>query len=125
MTVERKANSMQVAWRHASGRSSTLSVADAKKLIAKPPLCVYCLNKIEWQQLSIDHLTPTSRGGSSEPDNLRWVCRSCNLMKSDLTMDEYKALLVFLEPFPRMKESVLTRFRMAGAAFGRYKRWRV
>jgi hypothetical protein len=33
----------------------------------------------------IEHIVPSSRGGSSEPDNLAWSCPGCNLRKSDRT----------------------------------------
>ena len=31
----------------------------------------------------IEHVTPRSRGGSSELDNLAWACPGCNLGKAD------------------------------------------
>lgn len=33
----------------------------------------------------IDHIIPISRGGDSTPENLRVLCRTCNLSKSDKT----------------------------------------
>lgn len=34
-------------------------------------------------QFEVEHIVPTSKGGSSILDNLALACRSCNLFKSD------------------------------------------
>jgi hypothetical protein len=49
--------------------------------------CEYCAmhQVLQGATFHIEHLMPTSRGGSSEPDNLAWSCPGCNLRKSDLT----------------------------------------
>lgn len=41
---------------------------------------------------SLDHKTPTLRGGGNEKQNLHWVTRKVNLMKSNLTHQEFVAL---------------------------------
>lgn len=42
--------------------------------------CGYCARRLnEGQRLSVDHIVPVSRGGTSERWNLRVVCYSCNL----------------------------------------------
>jgi 5-methylcytosine-specific restriction endonuclease McrA len=33
--------------------------------------------------LTIDHITPRSWGGSSDKQNLQWLCRSCNSSKGN------------------------------------------
>lgn len=40
----------------------------------------------------IDHIIPISKGGNSEPKNLRVLCRTCNLSKQD-KLDEQLTLL--------------------------------
>ena len=122
-TIDRKAKSMQSSWRTATDRTGSLSIADAKKIIESPPTCIYCLKPVPWRDLSIDHMEPRSRGGSSEPDNLVYVDRLCNQIKGDLTKDEFIALLEFLKEWPRMAESVLNRLRMAAAMFKRRRRY--
>lgn len=48
--------------------------------------CVYCGSG---ENLTIDHATPQSRGGSDDINNLQTTCRACNASKRDLTHDEY------------------------------------
>jgi hypothetical protein len=37
--------------------------------------CGYCGTQFD---LTVDHITPISAGGSNHPDNLQILCRSCN-----------------------------------------------
>lgn len=41
--------------------------------------------------LSIDHVIPRSRGGSSDPSNLRVLCTLCNTLKGSKTDAEWRA----------------------------------
>jgi HNH endonuclease len=49
--------------------------------------CGYCrsLQKYVWGTLEIEHMTPKSKGGNSEEENLWLACRPCNGYKSDQT----------------------------------------
>lgn len=40
----------------------------------------------------IDHIIPLKKGGSSEINNLRWVCKEVNLAKRNLTDNEFYSL---------------------------------
>jgi len=40
----------------------------------------------------LDHILPKARGGIDHIDNYRWVCREANMVKRDLTDDEFVAL---------------------------------
>ena len=51
--------------------------------------CFYCgngLNPLRWH---LDHFLPTSKGGRNEFDNLRSSCNLCNMMKSDMTYEQF------------------------------------
>ncbi len=47
--------------------------------------CEYCHmhQDLQGATFHVEHIVPTSRGGTSELDNLAWCCPSCNLSKSD------------------------------------------
>jgi len=49
--------------------------------------CEYCgmHQVLQGATFHIEHIVPSCRGGSSEPDNLAWCCPGCNLRKSDRT----------------------------------------
>jgi HNH endonuclease len=50
-------------------------------------LCEYCYASEQWQyvQFTIDHLCPTSQGGSDDLENLALACFHCNRRKTDKT----------------------------------------
>lgn len=48
--------------------------------------CVYCLADLHGahpQDVTLDHLTPDSQGGSNRPENLVCACRACNCSRQD------------------------------------------
>jgi len=55
------------------------ALADDERLkMVLPQACCYCGSR---ENLSVDHLIPTKRGGANTGDNLVWACRSCNSSK--------------------------------------------
>jgi 5-methylcytosine-specific restriction endonuclease McrA len=53
--------------------------------------CVYCSQTLTPETGQIDHITPTSRGGSDSADNLQMLCKQCNLEKHAKTHEEHLA----------------------------------
>lgn len=49
--------------------------------------CVYCGEKTK-NKLTIDHVTPKSKGGNNTWQNLVTCCKSCNIKKDDKTLEE-------------------------------------
>lgn len=50
--------------------------------------CALCGQPVKFKKMTIDHKTPLSKGGTNAMENLQLACRSCNLMKTNLSMDE-------------------------------------
>ena len=48
------------------------------------------------QQLNLDHSVPFSRGGDTTFENIQAFCRTCNLEKGPMTMDEYVDFIIHL-----------------------------
>jgi HNH endonuclease len=52
--------------------------------------CWYCgVGQVEIRE----HVTPRSRGGTDDPGNIVWSCRSCNVLKGPRTLEEFRALI--------------------------------
>ena len=45
--------------------------------------CVHCKKKLTFDEITIDHKRPKSRGGGDEYSNLQLMCGSCNVEKGD------------------------------------------
>lgn len=123
-TEASKARSLQASWRKATDRTGTLPIDEARKIVADPPVCPYCDKQIPYREISIDHIEPRSKGGSSEPGNLVYCDRRCNQAKGNLNGTEFKLLMAFLNEHPSIKESVMSRLIAGGAAFRRRGRRR-
>jgi 5-methylcytosine-specific restriction endonuclease McrA len=52
--------------------------------------CVYCGSN---KDLTLDHVTPKSRGGGNEWTNLVTSCFKCNLKKGNKTPDEARMVM--------------------------------
>ena len=51
--------------------------------------CVYCGEKGNKNNLTLDHVFPQSKGGKNTWKNLVTACQPCNGEKADLTLEEY------------------------------------
>ena len=60
-----------------------------------PQECVYC-GSID--NLTLDHIVPTNRGGADTGDNAIWACRRCNSSKSD--RDLFAWWFTYRQDFP-------------------------
>ncbi|MBR1609540.1 MAG: HNH endonuclease [Kiritimatiellae bacterium] len=51
-------------------------------------ICHYCGRKVPASELTMDHVVPVARGGTSTPGNVVPCCRACNASKGCLTQAE-------------------------------------
>lgn len=47
--------------------------------------CQLCHGKFDYEDLTVEHIVPKSRGGSDTNDNITLTCRPCNSLKADRT----------------------------------------
>ena len=52
--------------------------------------CQYCGKKFPSASLTLDHIEPTSRGGTTSCDNVVTACKKCNTQKANRTPMEAK-----------------------------------
>lgn len=88
-------------------------LADLRQLLAEHPLCEYCLLPLSFAA-SLDHRTPTARGGRHVLDNLAVVCDRCNRLKGQLTEGEFRELLTLLALLPPVARADLECRLIAG-----------
>jgi 5-methylcytosine-specific restriction endonuclease McrA len=55
--------------------------------------CFYCSKKLNFGEMTIDHILPKSRGGSNHKRNKVAACAECNSRKGNLLLDEFYQLL--------------------------------
>lgn len=60
----------------------------AKSLLEQDPTCCYCGRDLNEDSMTIEHLTPLSRGGTNDPENIEIACKRCNGTKGDQTLQE-------------------------------------
>lgn len=76
--------------------------------------CEYCKLSVKVTDLSVDHKLPRSRGGSDESSNLHYICLSCNLVKGNLTEEEYLRLLKFFKDNTDLEPIIKRRLKASG-----------
>ncbi len=57
-------------------------------------ICQYCGEKVNQQNVTLDHFIPQSKDGDNSKDNLRTCCLLCNGVKSGKTYEEAAPLLL-------------------------------
>jgi len=58
-----------------------------------PCLCHYCGQKVNFHNLTMDHLVPLARGGRSTKENLVPSCKNCNNLKKTMLPIEWQDYL--------------------------------
>lgn len=74
-------------------------------------ICRYCQVELTPKNFGLDHITPVSRGGSNDLDNLQQVCQSCNKAKGSLTNTEFSDLLALLNTWDDRGKHTLARLK--------------
>jgi 5-methylcytosine-specific restriction endonuclease McrA len=93
------------AWR----RSPALS---NPKLFARDrQVCAYCVGRFHVDELTREHIVPTSRGGDDSWMNCITACRACNGRKGNRLPEEARMALHYLPYVPSLHEDMILRGR--------------
>ena len=55
-----------------------------------PGFCYYCGQKVDFHDLTMDHLVPLARGGRSTKENIVPACKTCNNLKKSMLPIEWQ-----------------------------------
>lgn len=55
--------------------------------------CAYCGRKIEFDDMTLDHIHPHSKGGTKTRENIYPSCHLCNNQKGDKSVEEFRDYL--------------------------------
>jgi 5-methylcytosine-specific restriction endonuclease McrA len=72
-------------------------------------LCQYCGVRPPLRELTVDHVTPRSKGGGTRWNNVVAACRTCNHHKGSRTPEEARMLLLRAPHEPRSLPSISDR----------------
>ncbi len=77
--------------------------------------CKYCFEIIDAKNISIDHDNPLSRGGENDVNNIRLICKRCNVRKGKLNGLEYSMILKILRKMEKdAREYILNKLSLRG-----------
>lgn len=64
-------------------------------------VCQYCTVRVREQEATIDHVVPESKGGRSSWENTVTCCKSCNLIKGNMTLAQSNLKLIRIPTKPK------------------------
>lgn len=74
-------------------------------------ICAYCGNNFKVDDLSRDHIIPTSKGGKNIWTNVVTACCSCNRVKDDRTPEGAGMQLLYVPYSPNRAEALILQNR--------------
>ena len=93
------------AWRLQPG------LTNAKLFARDRHLCAYCGRRYHAEDLTREHIVPTSRGGTDSWMNCITACRPCNGHKGNRMPEEASMSLLYLPYVPTLHEDMILRGR--------------
>ena len=93
------------AWRQ------TPALSNPKLFVRDRHLCAYCGGRFVFDQLTREHIVPTSRGGRDTWMNCITACKACNGRKGNRLPEEAGMVLMYLPYVPSLHEDMILRGR--------------
>lgn len=57
--------------------------------------CVFCHCKLTFDEATVEHIIPISKGGTNHKENLTISCQTCNNNRRSVPFDEWKKVAPF------------------------------
>ena len=93
------------AWRQ------TPALSNPKLFARDRHVCAYCGGHFHFDDLTREHIVPTSRGGFDTWMNCITACRGCNGRKGSRLPEEARMTLLYLPYVPNLHEDMILRGR--------------
>jgi 5-methylcytosine-specific restriction endonuclease McrA len=93
------------AWRQSP------ALANHKLFSRDRQVCAYCGGRFDFDDLTREHIVPTSRGGRDTWMNCITACRPCNGRKGNRMPEEARMTLLYLPYVPTLHEDMILRGR--------------
>jgi 5-methylcytosine-specific restriction endonuclease McrA len=93
------------AWR------KTPALTNPKLFARDREVCAYCGGRFDFEDLTREHIVPTSRGGLDGWMNVITACRPCNGHKGNRLPEEARMSLLYLPYVPSLHEDMILRGR--------------
>ncbi len=93
------------AWRQ------TPALSNPKLFVRDRHICAYCGQRYPFDDLTREHIVPTSRGGTDTWMNCITACRACNGRKGNRMPEEAHMSLLYLPYVPSLHEDMILRGR--------------
>ncbi len=93
------------AWRQAP------ALSNPKLFTRDRHVCAYCGVRFPFDDLTREHIVPTSRGGHDTWMNCITACRGCNGRKGNRLPEEARMSLMYLPYVPSLHEDMILRGR--------------
>jgi 5-methylcytosine-specific restriction endonuclease McrA len=105
------------------GQHLDYGLVELRDLLARSLTCAYCRRPLAWDA-SVDHRTPTSKGGRHAFDNLAVACARCNGLKGSMGESDFRELLTWLVQHPRAAVDLERRLISGGTIYAAKRRSR-
>jgi 5-methylcytosine-specific restriction endonuclease McrA len=74
-------------------------------------ICAYCAQRFRFDELDLEHILPSSKGGADSWTNLVAACKACNRRKANRTPEAARMKLHYVPYIPNRYEAFILRNR--------------
>lgn len=89
----------------------TPTLSNPKLFARDRHVCAYCGGRFHFNELTREHIVPTSRGGTDSWMNCITACKACNGRKGNRLPEEARMSLLYLPYVPSLHEDMILRGR--------------